>query len=682
MKDEGIKKEANSLNNTVVSTNRIQWIDNAKGIAILLVILAHVNSTFSFAFGFHLVVFFLLCGYTLKLEVVTKSLLRKKFRRLMIPYFYTCFAVIAMDIVNDVLVYHKASIESVTHIIGIDLIRSFFASGSISEFGGIDIGSRIGAIWFLPALFFSILFCHLIVNYTKNSFKAGVASVSIAIIGMITARFIWLPFSIQSAMFALPFVWAGYGARQRKLLDKLHWYHYLIAQVILIVGIRIGYSELWFVTANLKDVFLSPVIGLSGCLMVILVAKLYKGNALAYLGRQSLVIMCAHVFALETMGAYFVKILDITGMSGGLRIACGTMMQVVFPIMVAVILDRIRSIGKKKEGAGLLDNENTGDNAIDVVKGICIILMVIGHYIPSGILRDIIFSFHMMAFVFFSGYFYNSKRRTTDAIKHMLNGFIKPYAVAAILAVLLSHDSWGVENIIEKGLQYIMGMSFADRVFTSFESVGPIYFMLFLFAVRLIYLLVDHWISREYVKWIAVVGLALLGIVCGAKGYWLPWSLDIACYALIFYKMGVCFRENGFLLEIRGMPVLYFVMAPIWAYMIYSGSMEIAIRNYGQYALTVIGSICGILLIYMLSSYIWNNVRFVGKVLALTGRASLYILVVHTVIRGMINSFVSQRFDPLGFPYLVATSIIQLVLAVAVYCAIYSLKIKMKESAL
>ena len=47
---------------------RETWIDNAKGIAILLVIIGHVSGglkglwDFNFVYGIHLVVFFLLSG--------------------------------------------------------------------------------------------------------------------------------------------------------------------------------------------------------------------------------------------------------------------------------------------------------------------------------------------------------------------------------------------------------------------------------------------------------------------------------------------------------------------------------------------------------------------------------------------------------------------------------------------
>jgi len=55
--------------------------------------------------------------------------------------------------------------------------------------------------------------------------------------------------------------------------------------------------------------------------------------------------------------------------------------------------------------------------AIDLAKGICIILVVAGHYLPLnspgwyGVLNDLIYSFHMPLFLFASGYVYMETKR-------------------------------------------------------------------------------------------------------------------------------------------------------------------------------------------------------------------------------------------------------------------------------
>ena len=98
---------------------RIKWIDCAKGIAMICIIIGHIGEGtygkvyLSFVHVFH-VTFFLLSGYTFKIERITLEYVNRKFRRLMKPYFYTCCVVIVMDIFNSILENHVCICNSPT----------------------------------------------------------------------------------------------------------------------------------------------------------------------------------------------------------------------------------------------------------------------------------------------------------------------------------------------------------------------------------------------------------------------------------------------------------------------------------------------------------------------------------------------------------------------------------------
>ena len=197
---------------TIVSSQREYWIDHAKAIALLLIIFGHVGGeisgwfNFSFVYGFHLVVFFMISGYTIKKRPLSLAIVNKKFSRLMIPYFVTCAVMIFIDIFNYFFIWDERSIEQITSVISKDITKAFFASGTITNFGNIDIGARIGALWFFPAMFFAILIFQFLVGIINNHKTLGVISVLISLLGFVSARFIWLPFSIQSGMFAVVFM--------------------------------------------------------------------------------------------------------------------------------------------------------------------------------------------------------------------------------------------------------------------------------------------------------------------------------------------------------------------------------------------------------------------------------------------------------------------------------------------
>ena len=669
------------LNNSKTE-KRIKWIDNAKGISILLVIIGHTSGgingksiwDFSFVYGIHLVMFFLLSGYTFKKKPISRDYVSAKFIRLMIPYFYTCLAVLVMDSLNSWIWEHDLSIASITNVISRDLIRSFFASGTYTSFGPIEMGTRIGAIWFLPAMFFSVLLFQLIIHASENRLIRALLSAGSLLIAFTTASFIWLPYSVQSGMFAVFFLWIGHEIKERKLLSSLKWYHYLIAQIILLVGISKGMCVIWFVTAGMNDLLLSIPVGLSGCLLIYLLSIIdTKGWVLEYLGRISLTILCVHLFALETMSRYFNVMLDKLGISGQPEGWCFMAMHLLFACIVAIAIDKRRRLIFFRKESSFLHGEKQPhmrkkerDVSIDIEKGLLIILMLIGHFNIDPALRSTIYSFHMEAFVLLSGYFYNKKRSFIETVKRMTRTLLLPYCVAAALTVFLDPSLWNNEAIKHIAWRYITGISFSKVLFNQFESVGPIWFILMLFITRAIYHAVDRIVDSKGILTGVVIAISLAGVLLGQKGLWLPWSIDVALYSLIFYHIGRMCKEYNVFVLMKTNGASYFILAGIWAYMIYTGSMEIAIRNYGHYGIAIIGAVAGTALLYSLSSYIASNMHFVSSILAKIGNASIVVLVVHTVLRPQIGSIIALRFNPDYFPFMTFSIVAQLMIAVII----------------
>ena len=76
---------------------RIEWIDEAKGIGIVLVMLGHccLHRNFCFWFyAFHMPLFFILSGYTFSGKGKFADYLKKKIRTLLVPYMF--FVIITM----------------------------------------------------------------------------------------------------------------------------------------------------------------------------------------------------------------------------------------------------------------------------------------------------------------------------------------------------------------------------------------------------------------------------------------------------------------------------------------------------------------------------------------------------------------------------------------------------------
>lgn len=657
---------------------RLTWIDNAKGISILLVIIGHVSGgltgiwDFNFVYGIHLVMFFLLSGYLAKKANISREWINKKFTRLMVPYFFTCFAIIITDIVNSILLNDDGgAISVITNIIGNDIIRSFFASGAITSFGSIEIGTRIGAIWFLPAMFFAIvIFQYLLLHLDCK--KIGIISMVIMLIAYIIARFIWLPFSLLSGMFSVFFLWIGYEIKKENLLDKIKIYHYLIAQLILIWGIYNNYCNVGFVSATMNDILLSIPVGLSGCLLIYGLSNVSdKDSILSYIGKKSLIVLCTHLYAIATLKPYFLKLLDELKLNGNIREWTYIGMHIIFAILSASLLD---CLCNKFKNYCIKKGDDERDISIDISRGILIISMIVGHFTIDSELRTIIYSCHMVAFVLFSGYFYKKDPSMFKYIKRLVNGLLVPYFFFVFLVIVRDFDLWSYSYFKRIFIQYTFGMSFARNFFAAIPSVGPVYFILMLFVIRIIYYLLDNIIVSDEVKWGTITLLSLFGTYLGEKGVWLPWSIDVALYLLIFYHIGVSCKRYNILKIISKNHIMYFFLSPIWAYMIYKGGMEIAVRNYGSYGLTILGASAGIFIVYKTSMYISENMPIIRNILRWAGKESIIILIIHTLLNGIFSKILVLQFDPDYIPYMIAMILIQLFVAFCVSLTIIKFK--------
>lgn len=654
---------------------REKWIDNAKGIAILLVIIGHVSGgltgimKFNWVYGVHLVMFFVLSGYTFKKRSFTAEYVNGKFLRLMKPYFYTCIAILVTDVFNVCVILGDGSIATISGVIALDLVRSFFASGSITTFGNIELGTRIGAIWFLPAMFFALIMFQMLLNYINDDRKLGLSVTVIALLGYITARFIWFPFSIQSGMMALFFIWIGYELKKYSVLQKIKGYHYAIAQIIFLFGIRYGFCMVDFATANVNDIFLSPIVGLSGCLLIYLISKLnVNGRILAYIGQISLSILCVHLYALEVTGWYFEKILVRSGLKGDARIWLLIMLEIVFAVVIAIIITHVKNVwnrcseflkGKVQDLLGYAED----NRSIDITNGILIILILIGDFAIDGRLRMIIYSCHIIAFVLLSGYLYGIN--SLQLIKKLVRFFLIPYGVLVLCFVITNYKIWNSSFLIKTAMKYLVGNSFSGNLSTG-DSVGPIWFVLMLILVHLIYMAITQWIETPLLKTALILVIWGIGIVLGKIGCWLPWSADVAFYCLIFFHIGYLCKRYDVLNMVSTIHGLYFLLVPVWAYMIYTSGMELAIRNYGHYGLTILGATAGTLMIYMLAAYIGDNLLFVRAILRLAGKNAMIVLIIHTLYDGKIADFVSKRFDVDHVPSMICRITIQLVVAIGI----------------
>lgn len=629
---------------------RIKWVDNAKGIAMFCIIIGHIGGgvygqiDLSFVHAFHLTTFFILSGYTLNVQKVTVEYINNRFRLLMVPYFYTCVAVMLIDIFNSIVISKDGRILTITNILAKDIIRTFFASGSVTNFAGIELGTRIGIICILPSMFFAVLIVQWVMNRFSDKWMRWLAVALIALVGYISSRYIWFPFSIQTGMTASVFILTGYYINKYSALERLNLVHYLIFATIFVLGIYKEYDHFYIVANICPDLIITFCVATSGSFLLLKLAQYTeKIHILNFVGKHFLIFLCVHLVALETMGWYFNYIISYIGVTGEVSSMWTSLgLNLLFAMSGVLIILFFQGLRKKiLVAASHTDLPEQRDCSADIMKGILIISMLAGHSIIDINLRRIVYSCHMVAFVFLSGYFYHPAKKIISGFCRLCKSFLLPYVLCCLLHLLLNFKEINAENFLQYIKSYVFAISFSDKLFTDIPRIGVIWFVNMLFLVRVIYIFLDYFINSEWSKIFIILILSFLGFELGNYGYWLPWSLDCVLYCLAFYQIGILCKKFNVLSYVAQHPTSYFFLSIIWAYMIYVSSMELAIRQYSPYGLVIFGALCGTLLLYMLSKYISVNMLYgIKKLLKWFGENTLYIVIVHQLFSSYIYRWI------------------------------------------
>lgn len=275
---------------------RIKSIDIAKSFAMLCIIAGHlgVPELKPFVFSFHVPIFYLVSGYLLNKRRSLREYGKVKCRQLLIPYVFTCLAIIIGTTLTEVM--HSKSLDGVWPNIKMWLAASLYGSGTIERAEPFYI-RQIGAIWFLPALFVGLMIVRFFIQYERGYIGVLVC----AYVGYKTTDMIWFPLSIQAGMVAAFFIWLGYRAGVEKLLE-IRPHPAILAGLAGIWILCIRYSGRVYLVRNYFENGLLDVLGaVAGSYLVVLIAdeagkRIRFTASMTFIGQNSLLILCCHAF--------------------------------------------------------------------------------------------------------------------------------------------------------------------------------------------------------------------------------------------------------------------------------------------------------------------------------------------------------------------------------------------------
>tara|TARA_R110000782_G_scaffold167129_6_gene259233 strand:+ start:33983 stop:34963 length:981 start_codon:yes stop_codon:yes gene_type:complete len=312
---------------------RLAWLDAAKGLGIILVVVAHIwtrGTVRDDIYAFHMPLFFLIGGYVAHPRPMV-AFMRTQWRSMAIPYIAFLLSLAVLD-------------QIIEHARGhLPIFRNWGAAAWGLLLGGSELRGPFTIFWFIPCLIFARIAQNaLMLRWPDPRDWRWAATMAVVLVfGVwIGAQTDFSPLGLLSVPVALVFLWLGAlwrtigGGRWFMTLAALASVIILLCGPLAPLGMKIGDYGVpgWSLGGAL-------VLSLGLCAL----AQAVPLWPFLHLGRMSLVIMYLHVAVVHYCAPYFGKI-PLLPLAIGIPV-------VVFLLLSGTVFGRRYFLGKAVEGS-------------------------------------------------------------------------------------------------------------------------------------------------------------------------------------------------------------------------------------------------------------------------------------------------------------------------------------------
>lgn len=286
-------------------SEHIRWIDIAKGITILLVIVGHSigitalgNVLRGCIFSFHMPLFFIMSALTYRCSSNTKEFrvrAYRSFKRLIVP-------ALVLFVINAVFHYFSVDTPPMIDAYCKECLLSLLYSSGVNVQVSNHMIEPVGIVWFLFVLFSARVLYDSLVLYLKPFLLLPVV-LSLSVIGVCFGYKVWLPFSFDISLAILPLVFMG------DLFKDLDWsglrkkYYVPSALVWLLLFMILFVTRNSYMEIAKRHYTLYPICficAVAGTFMISFVSQSLSkvevvSRAFEFLGRNSMYVLCVHV---------------------------------------------------------------------------------------------------------------------------------------------------------------------------------------------------------------------------------------------------------------------------------------------------------------------------------------------------------------------------------------------------
>lgn len=258
---------------------------------------------------------------------------------------------------------------------------------------------------------------------------------------------------------------------------------------------------------------------------------------------------------------------------------------------------------------------------VDLMKGICIILVVSMHIgVPCE--HPLFLSlFRMPLFFAVSGFFFSKYDSFITFFKKKTNTLLIPYLF------------FSIPNLLVISIFYLRNRQ--AGILWAYENArplfnGPIWFLLSLYFAGLLFYLISE-INDEKIKLLTIVVISFIGYQLTKYHITLPMYMNSSLNVLVFYYWGYCMRRIGILSDNRFIRTKLLLLIIFFAIIVSTVSPipELVLENITNmpYYYFVLAGISGISIILYLSKWI-NKLKMINFI----GKYSIIIMATHWIL--------------------------------------------------
>lgn len=307
---------------------------------------------------------------------------------------------------------------------------------------------------------------------------------------------------------------------------------------------------------------------------------------------------------------------------------------------------------------------------IDIVKGIGIILMVIGHADAPRLLKIWIYGFHMPLFFIIAGYTFNRNKWLENGFLPLMQSRAKAYLQPYIGFFIINLIMWSVLVKVSGGEiqlnDWILAGIYSYDIMM--PNCAPLWFLPCLFVSYLFFWILikrDHCIIRASLS--IVYLLILLGVCNLEKAYGiieLPWHIDVALISSVFMLIGYELKDKQIIEKVNiPVAVASFLLGSVIIFI--NGKINMVQNQYNNMVLFIIGASFLTIVFFYISNRISNckkiKINFMKRCLEFCGKSTLVFI----GFNYLFNVIVNQCFKILGIQqrviYCIVDSIVVIV---------------------